>query len=48
MSVAMAARNVIIPPLSDVTLIGVVSDSICGGDHGIRAPGDPECTRACV
>jgi hypothetical protein len=48
MGVAMAAGYAIIPPLSGVTLTGMVSDSFCGADHGIRAPGDPECTRACV
>jgi hypothetical protein len=48
MWVAIAAGNVIIPPVPGVTLTGIVSDSVCGGDHGIRAPGDPECTRACV
>lgn len=47
MAVAMAAGKVIIPPRPAVTLTGIVSDS-CGGDHGIKAPGDPECTRACV
>jgi len=47
-SVAMAARNVIIPPLPGIRLTGIVSDSVCGGDHGIRAAGDPECTRACI
>ncbi len=49
LSVEIAAGNVIIPPLPPrVTLTGIVSDSVCGGDHGIRARGDPECTRACV
>jgi hypothetical protein len=48
MAVAMAAGKVIIPPRPAVTLTGIVSDSVCGGDHGIKAPGDPECTRACV
>src|SRR5579872_3434012 len=48
-SVEIAAGNVIIPPLPPrVTLTGIVSDSVCGGDHGIRARGDLECTRACV
>lgn len=47
-AVAMAAANVIIPPLPGVTLTGIVSDSVCGADHGIGVPGDPECTRACV
>jgi hypothetical protein len=31
-----------------ITLTGVVTDSLCGGDHGIKALGDPECTRTCV
>ena len=48
MAVAMAAGKVIIPPRPAVTLTGIVSDSVCGGDRGIKAPGDPECTRACV
>jgi hypothetical protein len=49
MSVEIAAGNVIIPPLPPrVTLTGIVSDSVCGGDHGIRTRGDPECTRVCV
>ena len=48
LSVAIAAGFAIIPPRPTFTLTGIVSDSVCGGDHGIRAPGDPECTRACV
>jgi hypothetical protein len=48
LAVAMAAGSVIVPPRSPVTLTGIVSDSVCGSDHGIRAPGDPECTRACI
>lgn len=48
MAVAMAAASVIIPPRPGLTLTGIVSDSVCGGDHGIRARGDPECTRSCV
>jgi hypothetical protein len=48
MSVAMAASSLMIPPLPSVTMTGIVSDSLCGSDHGIKAPGDPECTRACV
>jgi hypothetical protein len=48
MSVAIAAGFAIIPPQPSVTLTGIVSDSVCGGDHGIQAPGDPECTRSCV
>jgi hypothetical protein len=48
MAVAMAAGNVIIPPLPGVTLTGIVRDSVCGGDHGIKARGDAECTRACI
>jgi len=31
-----------------VTLTGIVSDSLCGSDHGIAAQGDPACTRLCV
>lgn len=48
MAVAMAAASVIIPLRPALTLTGIVSDSVCGGDHGIRAPGDAECTRSCV
>jgi hypothetical protein len=48
LAVAIAAGSVIIPPLPSVRLTGIVSDSVCGGDHGIKAPGDAECTRACV
>jgi hypothetical protein len=48
LSVAIAAGFAIIPPQPSVMLTGIVSDSVCGGDHGIRARGDPECTRACV
>jgi hypothetical protein len=46
--VAMAAGSVIIPLRPSVTLTGIVSDSVCGDDHGIMAQGDAECTRACV
>jgi hypothetical protein len=45
---AIAAGSVIIPLQPGVTLTGIVSDSVCGSDHGIKAPGDPECTRSCV
>jgi len=31
-----------------IALTGIVSDSFCGSDHGISAPGDAECTRSCV
>lgn len=31
-----------------ITLTGIVTDSLCGMDHGIKALGDPECTRTCV
>jgi hypothetical protein len=48
LTIAMAAGSVIIPQRSTITLTGIVSDSVCGSDHGIRAAGDPECTRACV
>src|SRR5690242_21603663 len=45
---AIAAGSVIIPLQHGVTLTGIVSDSVCGSDHGIKAPGDAECTRSCV
>jgi hypothetical protein len=45
---AIAAGSVIIPLQPGVTLTGIVSDSVCGSDHGIKAEGDPECTRSCV
>jgi hypothetical protein len=48
MAVAMAAGGVMIPQRSTIRFTGIVSDSVCGGDHGIMAAGDPECTRACV
>lgn len=31
-----------------ITLTGIVTDSLCGADHGIKALGDPECTHTCV
>ena len=31
-----------------ITLTGIVSDSLCGTDHGINTAADAECTRACV
>ena len=43
----VAAGGVIIPRAS-VLLTGIVSDSICGSDHGIAKPRDAECTRSCV
>src|SRR5947209_361699 len=48
MAVAIAAGSVIIPLQPGVTLTGIVSDSVSGSDHGIKAPGDSECTRSCV
>ncbi|HZP32007.1 MAG TPA: hypothetical protein VFB23_01500 [Candidatus Acidoferrales bacterium] len=48
LAVALVARSMIIPERPTVVLTGIVSDSICGADHGIRAVGDAECTRACV
>jgi hypothetical protein len=48
LAIAMARGSVIIPQQSTVALTGIVSDSVCGGDHGIKAAGDPECTRSCV
>jgi hypothetical protein len=47
-AVALAAGSVIVPLRPGVTLTGIVSDSVCGDDHGVMAPGDAECTRACV
>jgi hypothetical protein len=46
--VAGAAAAIIIPVPPAITLTGIVSDTVCGSDHGIMAPGDTECTRACV
>jgi hypothetical protein len=48
LSIAMAARSMVLPPVATVILTGMVSDSVCGSDHGIRSPSDPECTRSCV
>ena len=42
------AGNIAVDKRAAVTLTGTVSDSLCGNDHGIKAKGDPECTRMCV
>jgi len=42
------ASSVAVNRETAVTLTGIVSDSMCGSDHGIKATGDPECTRICV
>jgi|SRR5690348_6476819 hypothetical protein len=46
--VAGAAAAIIIPVPPAITLAGIVSDTVCGSDHGIIASGDAECTRAWV
>ena len=48
LAVAMPAGNAIVSKQPAITLTGTVSDSLCGSDHGIKATGDPECTRMCV
>lgn len=48
LAIAIAAGSVIIPQRSTVRLTGIVSDAICGSDHGIKAAGDAACTRSCV
>lgn len=42
------AGNIGVNRQAPVTLTGIVSDSLCGSDHGTKATGDPECTRMCV
>lgn len=48
MAAALSAGAINVDKRSAVTLTGIVSDSLCGNDHGIKAVGDPECTRTCV
>ena len=48
MAAATWAGNIAVDKQAAVTLTGTVSDSLCGNDHGIKAKGDPECTRMCV
>jgi hypothetical protein len=50
MAVAFAATktNIEFRRPVEIRLTGIVSDSFCGADHGIKAIGDPECTRSCV
>ena len=45
---AASAGTIAVNKQTAVTLTGIVSDSLCGSDHGIRAKGDTECTRMCV
>ena len=47
-AIAMSAGTAIVEKRSAAMLTGIVSDSMCGADHGIKAPGDAECTRMCV
>jgi hypothetical protein len=42
------AASITVDRQSAVTLTGIVSDSFCGSDHGIKVTGDRECTRICV
>ena len=48
MAAATWAGSIAVDKQTAVTLTGTVSDSLCGNDHGIKAKGDPECTRMCV
>jgi hypothetical protein len=48
MAAATWAGSIAVNKQTAVTLTGTVSDSLCGNDHGIKAKGDPECTRMCV
>lgn len=48
MAAATWAGNIASGKQSAVTLTGIVSDSLCGSDHGTKAVGDAECTRMCV
>jgi hypothetical protein len=48
LAMTMAWGSVIIPRGSTVALSGIVSDAVCGGDHGVMAAGDAACTRSCV
>jgi len=48
MAIAMSAGAVMVEKRSATMLTGIVSDSMCGADHGIKATGDAECTRSCV
>jgi len=47
-AVAISTGTAMVDKRPTITLTGIVSDSICGSDHGISAPGDAECTRSCV
>lgn len=42
------ASTIAVNKSTAVSLTGIVSDSLCGSDHGIKARGDAECTRMCV
>jgi len=48
MAAATWAGSIAVNKQTAVTLTGIVSDSMCGNDHGIKAKGDAECTRMCV
>ena len=48
MAATVSAAFVISDRSVSITLTGVVTDSVCGMDHGIKAAGDAECTRTCV
>jgi hypothetical protein len=45
---AISAGSVVVEKRTAITVTGIVTDSLCGADHGIKALGDPECTRTCV
>jgi hypothetical protein len=45
---AISAGSVVVEKRTAITLTGIVTDSLCGADHGIKALGDPECTHTCV
>ena len=48
LAAATWAGNIAVNKQTAVMLTGIVSDSLCGSDHGIKVKGDPECTRMCV
>jgi hypothetical protein len=49
-AIAISADHAIVRKQSGmaITLSGIVSDSVCGNDHGVKATGDADCTRSCI
>jgi len=48
LAVSIAAGSVVVEKRPAITLTGIVSDSLCGTDHGIETAADVDCTRTCV